>query len=861
MSCKTLKLRNCEIKGATFQGRRFDFVNKVITNDTFKAKVYNSEGVLKTEITGLKSGSVVYFPFTTLETYDKGNYTIRYWAEFHLLGKFNIADEDFKIANSCPNCTTQNQPYPFILDLGEDIVKFNMSFVYIQIGSGGDTDLTAYLTKEEAADTYQPKGNYASANHNHSDKANTDASNIDSYVPQWREKLRVPELPDPTSDQQELMFIPTESDAWRTISLTTNPQWVQITAPFASTLNLIPDAAGREFAGVNTKFRKNGWDGKNIFLKNDSEFDLVLKPTVTTAANTTFYTFEVEQVLKADAWKLFKIREVGGDFFLVEVSLGKDINPDLFMLVSDYVQDGKIRADKIESLALLDLIISIQTSIADFAANSGGYTFEKNDLIAVPDGSGKYSFYIYAGGVKTDVASYLAMGISNVTISQVVGLQDALTLLSNRITANETAIAGKVDKPTTDGTWSLQKLGSVFTWVSGVVQNIANTDLTNLSARIFTQGNTFTWNTAGFFHYLKGLLDKTGNAAYTKVVVLHPTTGEMVTRDFADPQATTLAVQNANSTQKTAMRTALLGTATPANPVLQDCAPKFAGHGNSYIDLYGINLTLLDPAFIWIEKPDGTKLYATNFYNLTGNAVTTQWNIPLDWPDGSYNIKIQNGVAVQGLSTAILNIVASISELTLTSSNWKLARRKMPDGVTNATGGTGGTFADNYVAISALGVTGDNSTNPAIVAKYSNIFLGSKDFDFEIEFQHTGATIDSGSYVPMIGLTETTDSGLTTANDIIWNFVAWETSITRARIISGSTMYNIGGNPGAKWWIYISKVGSKIFVRVWNKTTLTNFAYYQKDIDTTKDYALFVNGLTASNIPIRYLTIKARIMN
>lgn len=323
MSCKTLKLKNCEIKGATFQGRRFDFVNKVITNDTFKAKIYNSEGILKTEITGLKSGSVVYFPFTTLETYDKGNYTIRYWAEFHLLGKFNIADEDFKIANSCPNCTTQNQPYPFVLDLGEDIVKFNMSFVYIQIGSGGDIDLTAYLTKEEASETYQPKGNYASANHNHSDKANTDASNIDTYVPQWREKLQVPSLPDPDNDHQELIYIPIESDAWRNIPLTsTNPQWVQITAPFASTLNLIPNAAGREFAGVNTKFRKNGWDGKNIFLRNDSEFDLVLKPTTTTAANTTFYTFEEEQVLEAHAWKLFKIREVGGDFFLVEVVFG-----------------------------------------------------------------------------------------------------------------------------------------------------------------------------------------------------------------------------------------------------------------------------------------------------------------------------------------------------------------------------------------------------------------------------------------------------------------------------------------------------------------------------------------------------------
>ena len=67
----------------------------------------------------------------------------------------------------------------------------------------------------------------------------------------------------------------------------------------------------------------------------------------------------------------------------------------------------------------------------------------------------------------------------------------------------------KVDKPTTDGTWMLQKIGAAFNWVAGVVQNIANTDLTNLSARIFTQGNTFTWDTGGFDYKIKNLLDKT----------------------------------------------------------------------------------------------------------------------------------------------------------------------------------------------------------------------------------------------------------------------------------------------------------------------------------------------------------------
>lgn len=64
MSCKTFNLKSCEIRGATYQGRKIDFVNKVITQDVFTAKVYDTQGYLLTEIIGIKSGSeenVSYF--------------------------------------------------------------------------------------------------------------------------------------------------------------------------------------------------------------------------------------------------------------------------------------------------------------------------------------------------------------------------------------------------------------------------------------------------------------------------------------------------------------------------------------------------------------------------------------------------------------------------------------------------------------------------------------------------------------------------------------------------------------------------------------------------------------------------------
>ena len=49
-----------------------------------------------------------------------------------------------------------------------------------------------------------------------------------------------------------------------------------------------------------------------------------------------------------------------------------------------------------------------------------------------------------------------------------------------RITANETAIAGKLDKPTIDGSWVVTKSGSTITYTdaSTLGQNIANTNLT-----------------------------------------------------------------------------------------------------------------------------------------------------------------------------------------------------------------------------------------------------------------------------------------------------------------------------------------------------------------------------------------------
>lgn len=308
-------------------------------------------------------------------------------------------------------------------------------------------------------------------------------------------------------------------------------------------------------------------------------------------------------------------------------------------------------------------------------------------------------------------------------------------------------------------------------------QNIANNDLSNLSARIFTQGNTFTWNTSGFLYYLKNLIDKTGNGSYSKVVVIEPVTGQMVTRDFADPTATTLAVQNATTTQKTAMRTALLGTAVPSPPTISGVSRMFFGKGiDEYTDMYGLNLTLLDPSFIYIELPNTTRIYAIGFYNLTATAVRVLWNIPVATPDGIYEIKIQNGVTVQGLSQGKLHIGTwNFATRTILSSEW-IKRKK----INNSTGleytGNETILNDNIIISETVNWDGSSVGTPTHTIKSPN-FLGYLDNDvwevvMTVNFLgNNGSGINSG--YPFLGVTPTKDVDFLTLSSFVLGEIKW----------------------------------------------------------------------------------------
>lgn len=431
--------------------------------------------------------------------------------------------------------------------------------------------------------------------------------------------------------------------------------------------------------------------------------------------------------------------------------------------------------------------------------------------------------------------------------------------LQGQITANTNAIGGKVDKPTTDGTLMLQKVGSVFTWVAGVVQNIANTDLTNLSARIFTQGNTFTWNTAGFFHYLKGLLDKTGNGTYTKVVVVHPTTGEMVTRDFADPAATTLAIQNANSTQKTNMRVALLGTSVPASPVINVASLSFIKREvRTTIFLSGINLTPLEPISIWIEDALGAKIYAENFYAISGVALQTTWYIPSNFELGTYKVNIQNGATAQGASQGYITVgdSTSIISLNFNSNNSTIRQRIGFALIQNTTAIVGeNIFTTQVRSTNYSNSAVDNTVDASI--KTDNVFLGTASWEIVLDnFDLINTGVSSNITNNHIFFTATTNNEFTDPSTLqvnanILTDQGWKVQL---RPSNASQNFNV------PFRIVVKKTGNSLITYYINENGVIT-GYGQQIIDTTLNYALaFQAGRNITADLKRQWTINAKVI-
>lgn len=396
--------------------------------------------------------------------------------------------------------------------------------------------------------------------------------------------------------------------------------------------------------------------------------------------------------------------------------------------------------------------------------------------------------------------------------------------------------------------------------------NISNTDLTNLAARTFTQNASFTWNTLGNFYYWKGLVDKTGNATYTKALIVHPTTGEVVTRDFADPANTSLAVQNATTAQKTAMRVALLGAAVPASPVVNIVNTWFVRRGtDKMLFLSGVNLTPLDPVAIWIEF-GATKVFATNYFSISSNALQTFWTIPIDFPTGDYPIKLTFGAVVQGASPGIIRVLENSASLAYNFTTADFIARARSGFTLLTTGFSTAVMSNNVFRVSKRSTT-DTSSGTTIdsAIKTSNIFNGALTSSWEIILEITSLFANTGGAEQSIGmiLTETINADFASPSNLVNNYILLENSGRNGYTNSNfQTVYNPNGAVGFVNSVIIRKTGNIVAVFGFNSTTGFVNAYSENIIDTSKTYALAVmDSNTRADQFAKEFKISATILN
>ncbi|REC64062.1 hypothetical protein DRF65_00360 [Chryseobacterium pennae] len=149
--------------------------------------------------------------------------------------------------------------------------------------------------------------------------------------------------------------------------------------------------------------------------------------------------------VNVNSWKeKLGVGEIPANVALVDMGenqsvFNKDQITSICMLLENYVNsNGKIMSGMIEALGLTQLIPVSEFTLQDFIANHSTYDFQINDIIAIPssDPQQGYRLYFYNGGNKTSEDSYLATGLSNVTIAMVQGLQAALDSNMNKPTAS-----------------------------------------------------------------------------------------------------------------------------------------------------------------------------------------------------------------------------------------------------------------------------------------------------------------------------------------------------------------------------------------------------------------------------------------
>lgn len=420
----------------------------------------------------------------------------------------------------------------------------------------------------------------------------------------------------------------------------------------------------------------------------------------------------------------------------------KNQSDGMYIPLADYTSgDGKILASMIEALGLTELISVTETSLSAFMANNTAYKYEKNDFIAIPNGSGNYSLYIYNGGSKTVSSSYLPTGLANITIAMVEGLQSALD--------------SKLDKPTGNGSFIVNKNG---TGASYQIINPASNYL------LFWNGSDFTgsdiYKNSGKYGIgtttPSEMLHLNNGRVRSKAVVLDDNTESLPNQltqtarllYFTDSTGTKRRVlmkeeflyefinipSQLTESQKTAWKTEMNGGLSTGSMSVFIINPVVIKKQNSvnYISLRGANL-YLNPTNFQVDIVDAAGNVVLNVPGSQVQLISTGldlvfWVNMFSLPLGSYRVKLRNGVS-EYTTTVNFQLVDSVNSIDPSSLTWNT--KVYNDAATSKMYATGNTV---YYALDSTVKTPADEAVFLFKAKTQNpVFPAGADFYFEFD--------------------------------------------------------------------------------------------------------------------------------
>lgn len=432
---------------------------------------------------------------------------------------------------------------------------------------------------------------------------------------------------------------------------------------------------------------------------------------------------------------------------------------DLFMAISDFVlSNGKIRSDKIDALGLTELISVTETSLAAFMSNNANYTYEKNDMIAIPDGSGNYSLYIYKGGTKTVAGNYIATGLSNITIGMVQGLQ--------------TALDAKMSKPVTDGSYLAKTASGVTTWqaINPTAMYLTHWNNGNFVASpIYTDGTKMgvgTTSPTEMLHLNNGrirskanVLDENNETLLNQITTYNR---KLLFTDSTGTKKTVLTVEDLptefmalpsklSDTQKTNWKTEMNGGWTTATMSISAILPSVTPlqNADTYITLRGANLNF-NPANFSVKILNSSGTVVADVPNsqvtlVSGTELSLYFNF-FSLGVGNYKIRLNNGVAIYDTQISIL-ISDSISQIAIGSTTWgEKSYNNFDSPLQSVSGGS----IHFKVDANQKPLADENEILYKIKALDNLVFSNSENFYVEINLSYINITSQAPSGVSVI---------------------------------------------------------------------------------------------------------------